>query len=182
MIRVALLRGINVGGQRKIQMSHLRAAFERAGAEHVRSYIASGNVIFVDERPTQGLTDELEAAIEADFGFAVPVLLLSLDRMQRIRDAIPPGWASDATMRADVWFLWPDVDGPDIIERLPIRDEVDDVRYVSGAVLWHVHAQDLGRSGRSRVVGTDVYPSITIRNVNTVRKLTALMESQAGQG
>ena len=44
---IALLRGINVGGQRMVKMSLLKAAFEAAGFNHVKTYINSGNVLFV---------------------------------------------------------------------------------------------------------------------------------------
>lgn len=43
---IALLRGINVGGKRKVQMNLLRTAFEDAGFTNVRTYINSGNVLF----------------------------------------------------------------------------------------------------------------------------------------
>jgi uncharacterized protein (DUF1697 family) len=182
VIRVALLRGINVGGHRRMEMARLRSTIERAGARRVHTYIASGNVIFDDDRPKQELTAELEAAIASEFGFDVPLLVLDIDKMRRIREAIPDDWLSDKTMRADAWFLWPDADEPDVIERLPVRDGVDEVRYVPGAVLWTVEAEQLTRSGRTRMVGTVLYRSVTVRSVNTVRKLTLLMQSDAEQG
>ncbi|MFZ0012812.1 MAG: DUF1697 domain-containing protein, partial [Acidimicrobiia bacterium] len=50
MIYVALLRGINVGGKNKVEMSRLKETFEAAGAETVSTYINSGNVIFSSDR------------------------------------------------------------------------------------------------------------------------------------
>jgi uncharacterized protein (DUF1697 family) len=61
---VALLRGINVGGNRIIKMTDLRAMFERAGATNVETYIQSGNVVFTHAaRSAAKLTVMLEAAL-----------------------------------------------------------------------------------------------------------------------
>jgi len=43
---IAFLRGINVGGHKKIPMAQLRASLSKAGLEHVQTYIQSGNVVF----------------------------------------------------------------------------------------------------------------------------------------
>ncbi len=58
MTYVALLRGINVGGNRKVEMKRLKATFERAGFADVRTYINSGNVIFGSESTDAASTRE----------------------------------------------------------------------------------------------------------------------------
>ena len=66
---VALLRGINVGGNRTVEMKRLKAALECIGLDDVRTYINSGNVIFEsDEVDRPRLAGVLEDAIAADFG------------------------------------------------------------------------------------------------------------------
>ena len=73
---VALLRGINVGGARKVPMSDLRASFAALGHTDVRTYIQSGNVVFGARSGTAArVRAALEARIAADFGFEVTVLL-----------------------------------------------------------------------------------------------------------
>jgi len=73
---VALLRGINVGGSRKVPMAGLRTLFTEAGCEGVTTYIQSGNVVFSHPayRPAE-LAADLEARIRAATGFEVPVVL-----------------------------------------------------------------------------------------------------------
>lgn len=176
MIYVALLRGINVGGNKKVDMTTLKTTFENAGAENVRTYINSGNVIFGDDRPAAELADTLEKAIETEFGFHVKVLLRDIDGIRRLEDAIPDDWVNDKTERTDVWFLWEDHDSPDVIERLTIKDGIDEVFYVEGAVVWRADGAQLTKSGRGKVIGTELYKSLTARNVNTVRKIRSLME------
>jgi uncharacterized protein (DUF1697 family) len=75
---LALVRGINVGGNRKLPMADLRAVFAEAGATDVVTYIQSGNVVFEHAaRAPEKLSAELAARIEAATGFAVPVMLRS---------------------------------------------------------------------------------------------------------
>lgn len=80
---IALLRGINVGGKRKVQMNLLRTAFEDAGFTNVRTYISSGNVLF--ETPETELT-ELVAVCDqlmvTTFGFSVRIAIVTADYEQ----------------------------------------------------------------------------------------------------
>jgi uncharacterized protein (DUF1697 family) len=179
-IYVALLRGINVGGNRKVEMSRLKVTFERAGAGDVRTYINSGNVIFTDGRDPGDLDAILEGAIEEEFGFHVEVLLRDLGAMRSLVDAIPDDWVNDKTQRTDVWFLWDDHDTPEVIDQLTIRDRIDEVFYIPGAIVWCADGEQLTRSGRGKVIGTKLYKSLTARNVNSVRKIHSLMEDLAG--
>jgi uncharacterized protein (DUF1697 family) len=180
MIHAALLRGINVGGKNKVEMARLRDVFRQAGLTAVRTYINSGNVIFSESRKgTSRLMSELETAIEQEFGFPVRVLVKTLDEMVVIADAIPADWVTDRVMRCDVMFLWEDHDDPGIIASLPVREGIDQVIYAPGAVIWQVDAANLTRSGRTRVIGGQMYKASTVRNANTTRTLVELMR-QAG--
>lgn len=178
MIAVGLLRGINVGGKNKVDMRDLRSAVEQAGMTRVRTYINTGNVIFSTRaRNIARLQTRLETAVAERFGLRVKVLVRELDRMRAVADSLPPEWVNDKAAKCDVLFLWEDVDRPDVLEELDIRPGIDDVRYVPGAVLWHVDREQLTRSGMMRLVGTPLYQKTTIRNCNTVRKLVQLMEA-----
>jgi uncharacterized protein (DUF1697 family) len=180
MTYVALLRGINVGGNNQIGMKALKAGFERLGMTAVRTYIASGNVIFEDETtPAADLMSTFEDLIKHDFGLSIRVLVKDRQAMTSIVMALPPDWANDSAMRCDVIFLWPDLDRPELIEELPVKQGIDEVRYVPGAVLWRIDRPNVTRSGLGKVVGTPNYRSMTIRNCNTTRKLLELMDQQS---
>jgi uncharacterized protein (DUF1697 family) len=176
MTYVALLRGINVGGNNKVDMKQLEATFERAGLREVRTYINSGNVIFSSaaRRPAQ-LRRTLESAIESEFGFAVPTLLRNAPQVQSVVVALPETWANDAAAKTDVIFLSEEIDSRAILEELTIVPGIDDVRYVPGAILRHVERSKAARSGLLKLVGTPLYAQMTVRNCNTVRKIAALM-------
>ena len=180
MTSLALLRGINVGGKNKVEMGRLRSVFAQLGLEDVRTYINTGNVIF-DAGSNSGsdLVTDLERAITNEFGLELKVLVRGIDSMRKIARALPEDWTNDSEVKCDVLFLWEDVDEPAVLDTLSLREGVDDVVYVPGAVLWRVDRAHYARSGMSKLVGTKLYKSMTVRNCNTVRRLIAMMEDEA---
>jgi uncharacterized protein (DUF1697 family) len=177
MLYLALLRGINVGGQSMVKMADLRATFEGLGLKDVRTYINSGNVLFETRaKVRRRLVRRIEAAIEPLIGQPVAVLLRTREEMDALVRALPDDWVNDSSMRCDVWFLAPGVDEPSVVDRFPTKPEIEDVRYVDGAVIWRIDRANLSRSRMSKLVGTDVYKQMSARNANTVRKLHALMQ------
>ncbi len=178
MIYVALLRGINVGGKNKVDMKELKTVFEQAGMRAIRTYINSGNVVFSSRaRSRVKLATHLEEAIAARFGFDVKVLVRDLNGMRTVVSAIPADAINDQTMKCDVMFLWDEVDRPDVLDDLTIKPQIDEVRYVPGAIVWKVDRDAVTRSGMMKLAGTALYKQMTIRNCNTARKLLELMEA-----
>ena len=83
---IALLRGINVSGQKKIKMSELKTLFESLGFQNVETYIQSGNVIFSSkEKSTSNIAGIISSAIENKYNFDVQVLILT---QQEINQAL----------------------------------------------------------------------------------------------
>ena len=177
MVYVALLRGINVGGNNKIEMARLKSVFEGLGFQNVRTYINSGNVIFdSDLRDVLKLVVQIEAAIEKNFKLPIKVVVRDLPTILSTVDAIPETWVNDSHMKCDVMFLWQDADSEAVLDRLVIKPDIDDVKYVPGAIIWRVDKPLVTRSGMMKMAGTQLYKQMTIRNVNTARKLAKLMQ------
>ncbi|HNS43117.1 MAG TPA: DUF1697 domain-containing protein [Taishania sp.] len=87
---IAILRGINVSGQKIIKMDALRQLFENSGFSNVRTYIQSGNVLFSSEQTNTSELEQLIATqIEKEFGFQVPVLILTHLELQQIVENNP---------------------------------------------------------------------------------------------
>jgi len=81
---VAFLRGINIG-KRQVKMEELQAAFQALGFEAVRTYIASGNVVFEAlEQDSATLTKKIEQKLAKQFGFDISVMLRSLSDLQKL--------------------------------------------------------------------------------------------------
>jgi uncharacterized protein (DUF1697 family) len=73
---IAILRGINVGGHKKVPMKELKNLFETLEYKDVTTYIQSGNVVFKssDNKSAETISAEIEEAIRQKFGFDVPVI------------------------------------------------------------------------------------------------------------
>ncbi|MEK3885727.1 DUF1697 domain-containing protein [Paenibacillus sp. PL2-23] len=179
MVYIALLRGINVGGNNKIEMKRLKLTFQSLGLSQVVTYINTGNIIFTDDRAAskQELADKLEEAIHADFGLSIKVMIRTIDEIRTIMDKLPPDWTNDTTMKSDVLFLWDEVNNESTLQGLAMNPQVDRILYVDGAILWSCDRKNTGRSGMVKIIGTKLYSQVTIRNVNTTRKIYALMQA-----
>jgi len=176
---VALLRGINVGGKAKVEMARLKICFEGLGLTSVATYMNSGNVLFeTGAKDRKRLIGRIERAIEKEFGFRVPLVLRTSAELARVTKSIPRTWVTDQRMRCDIMFLWPEADSRSILGKVPVRLELEDLKYVPGALVWRIDRCDAGKSKVSKVIGSDLYKQLTIRNINTVRKLEGLMRGR----
>lgn len=178
---VALLRGINVGGNNIIRMSDLKVCFERQGFSGVATYIQSGNVLFLtDERDSDRLTDRVEKTLSKQFGYKARVVLVSHAGLKAAVAAAPEGFGQEpAKYRYDVIFLRKPLTAPEAIKGVSVKEGVD--RAVAGRqVLYFSRLISRATESRlARIVGTPAYQNMTIRNWNTTVKLHALLDALA---
>lgn len=170
---VLLLRGINVGGSNRFEMPRLRALIEGLGCSNVSTYINTGNVFLESQQEQISLQTRIAQAIEEEFGLSVPILLKAQSEIDSIAAAIPSDWHNDTEYRADVAYLFPEIDPEAILTDLPFRQEYTEVHHTAGALLWRVKRTDYNRSSLSKIVGHRLYQLMTVRNVNTARKLAS---------
>src|SRR5262249_6440386 len=157
-------------------MARLREVFEGLGFADVRTFINSGNVIFRSRaRSGPSLVGRIEGAIEEAFGFEVRVVVWDVDRYDQLVDALPANCVDDETARCNVLFLWPEVDRRQVLDELPWNPDIEEVTYLPGAVIWRYERRYATKSRMTRMVGTDLYRKLSIRNSNTVRKLHTLI-------
>lgn len=169
---VALLRGINVGTTKRIEMKKLKAMFEKNGFENVSTYINSGNVLFESTKKKQMIHDEIKLNLHNKFGFDIPILIKTIKELQQIVDKIPTTWVNDETQRTDVAYLFDTVDSIEIISKLPFQKEYIDVRYTKGALFWNVLRNNYNKSHLNKLIGHELYQYMTVRNINTARYLS----------
>ena len=87
---IAFLRGINVGGHRKLPMAELRLLLSSIGLMDVKTYIQSGNVVFKsNESDVVKLSRDIEKAIQTKFEFEVPVLVVTYHTLMEILQTNP---------------------------------------------------------------------------------------------
>jgi uncharacterized protein (DUF1697 family) len=176
---VALLRGINVGGNHRVLKAEFKAVLENLGFQNVMIYINSGNAVFsCDDVP---VASDVQAVLETHFGFSIPTLILSGEKIKAIAAAIPSAWTNDAPQpdkagyKSDVLYLFDEVNSPDVLERIGYKPEVETMYYVDGAVLANISRVNQSKYSLLRVVGTPLYRQMTIRNITTAKKLAELV-------
>lgn len=176
MVFIALLRGVNVGGNRKVEMKKLKKIFEFLDYSNVITYLNSGNIVFESTKKQEVVQNEILKNIENEFGFPIQTLVKSDREIRKINNAIPKEWENNAEQKTDVAFLFPEVDSKIIIDELPIKKEFIDIRYVKGAIIWNVKKKEYNKSHLNKVVGIKLYKQMTVRNVNTVRRLVEISQ------
>jgi uncharacterized protein (DUF1697 family) len=138
-IHAALLRGINVGGNNIIPMAQLAQTFEKLGFASVKTFIASGNVIFATpKQDLRKLENTIEKALVKQFDYGAKVVVKSKSEMDVILKAIDKAWSKklDAATRYYVMFLRHAVDKKTVIDQFQPRAGIETLVYVPGALLW----------------------------------------------
>ena len=171
---VALLRGINAGGNRRVPMTELRELFTQMGFQNVVTYINSGNVVFdSSDVPSK---EQIMQTLTKTFGFDIDTLVLNSEQIEAIADDIPDAWQNNRDeQKSDVLYLFDNVNSPKILEDIGYRPDIETLIYTNHAILSNVSRQNQSRSSLQKIIGTPLYRRVTVRNVNTTRKLAELV-------
>jgi uncharacterized protein (DUF1697 family) len=174
--RVALLRGINVGGRNAVPMVELRSLCHELGWTDVHTFIQSGNVVFRAAAPPSDLERDLEQAIDAAFGMTIPVIIRTAAEWQLYIGGNPFPDASRSEPNRVMLALSKDMPNPDAAAALQARANSSERVVLEGGALWVHFGDGAGKSKLStalfdRLVGSPV----TMRNWRTVVKLGELM-------
>ena len=86
---IAFLRGINVGGKNKINMTDLKRELEAIGLVNVETYIQSGNIIFQSDENENYLLQIIEHTVQSNFGVSTSAILRSADELEQIIQNCP---------------------------------------------------------------------------------------------
>lgn len=168
---IALLRGINVGKSLRIDMKNLKEMFESLGYNSVSTYINSGNIIFDSIEDRESILKKITDSFNKEFHAEIPILIKTEQEMKDIAAAIPEEWQNDPVHKADVAYLFQQIDTPETIDELPVRKEFLDIRYVKGAIFWYVDRINYNNAHLNKIVSHRYYQLMTVRNVNTARFL-----------
>lgn len=179
-VYVALLRGVNVGGNNMISMGALRESFARLGFEKVASYINSGNIIFsTKENDARKLEKKIEQMLEKEYELGSKVVIRSLDEMNQLVESLPRSWGGDSNRRYNVIFLRHTIDSEEILKDVPVKEDIEEVLYRPGTLLWSAHVDSINRTNMLKLASRKMYLDMTVRNTNTTKKLCELMKKAA---
>jgi uncharacterized protein (DUF1697 family) len=162
---VALLRAINVGGTGKLPMSDLKKLCEAAGFTKVKTYIASGNVVFEAAMTEAEVVAALDRELTAYAGKPVGVVVRTAAEMTAVLEANPfPGAAPNFTVAI-------------FLDRPPAKDALDGVVAPDGEEVRlgkrEIYVYYPNRQGRSKLK-LPAAKAGTARNINTVGTLARM--------
>jgi uncharacterized protein (DUF1697 family) len=178
-VYIALLRGINVGGKNRLPMKELAAILEGVGAQKVRTYIQSGNAVFVHkDADGSTLSARIGKEVGKRHGFEPQVLLLSLDDLDQAirRNPFPEAEKDPVTLH--VGFLAGVPAHPDVKALEAVRGERERFRLVGR--VFYLHAPDgIGRSKLAARAERLLGVPMTDRNWKSVVAIRALADGLA---
>ncbi|TXN38128.1 DUF1697 domain-containing protein [Flagellimonas hymeniacidonis] len=171
---IALLRGINVGGQKKIKMADLRQTLERSGLQNVKTYIQSGNIVFDSEMSKiEEIQDSIYDAILSDFGFEVPILVVTGGEIERILKENP---FINKTTENNLYFV--------LLKEVPNQSLVDEFNaisfdhedfYITDNCVYLCCKRGYGNAKlNNNLIERMLKVSATARNLRTMQKLLEL--------
>ena len=174
---VALLRGINVGGNKQVAMADLRALLAGLGYTDVRTHLNSGNAVFTSAATEPAaLASEIERGIQAALAMSVRCLVRSRDELRAVVDGNPLTEVATDGSRLAVLFLSESPD-PALLAAHDPRDLAPETIRLGDRAIYHwcpdgfLAAPDVGGFVQKHWKAT-----VTARNWNTVRKLAEMVE------
>jgi uncharacterized protein (DUF1697 family) len=175
MVRYAVfLRGINVGGNKKVPMAELKKMLEKMGFADVKTLLASGNVMLSSKKENiTALTKRISGAIEKEFGFPVPVLIREMTRLEEMASLDPfKGITVTKDIRLYVTFL---SESPKTKLKIPYTSEDKCFRIfrVEDDVIYTVLdlSKGSGTVDAMAIVEKEFGKLVTTRNWNTIEKM-----------
>ncbi len=177
MKQVAILRGINVGGKRKILMTDLKELFKELGFSDIVTYIQSGNVIFNVNRPINNLelATTIESAISDKFGFDVPVIVRTHDEIQEILTSNP--FLKDNGVDVNTLYLTflKEIPEPKYVEAIEAFDPAPDKYIMRGRHVFILYSERYSQSKLTNdFFEKKLKTSATTRNWKTIMKIAEL--------
>ena len=177
-IYIALLRGINVGGNNPLPMKALAAMLETLGARQVQTYIQSGNAVFQSavKNPLQ-LSKRFSAEIKKQHGFEPQVLVLELDTVKQAaaENPFPEAEINPATLH--IGFLATPATDPDLAKLMSLKT-VSERFHLNDRALYLHTPEGLGNSKLATRAEKHIGVAMTIRNWRTLSKIIEMADAQ----
>ena len=176
---VALLRGINVGGNNKVVMSELREQIAAEGFTNVRTYINSGNLLFEagPDTPREDVAQAIEDVLARHYDFPIRLALLTAQEYLAQLEELPDWWHGEVARR-DALFYTRGLDRSHVRERIEAMELGDEAVYFGEhAVFWGKFDEKsfLKTAYHKRLLREDFYREVTIRSGSTVEKIAAML-------
>jgi uncharacterized protein (DUF1697 family) len=172
---IALLKGINVGGHKKVPMAELRELLLKLGFNDVRTYIQSGNVILQSsEKDAKKIEQKIKNALLNHFGFEVSVLVITRPILKRIFDNSP---FIDEDKKSSYFVLLHDTPEDDLVKIASEKIYEDETYHIIENCIYYYSAKGFGKAKfNANFFERKLKTFATARNYNTMLKLLSLSE------
>ena len=175
---VALLRGINISGKNKIPMAELKKEFERLGFIEVKTHMNTGNVVFSSgEEDIENITEQIGTTIKKQFGFDIPVFVISREKLEDILHNAPDWWGNDNKEIYDnLIFIMPPTRFSDVYAEIgEPKKELEKIESYKEVIFWSFSRKDYQKTNWwSKTASANISAKLTIRTANTVRKIVKM--------
>lgn len=175
---LALLRGINVGGNNQISMPRLKAAMEQQGFQNVLTYINSGNIFFESPLELPAAQAACEDLILREFDLNIAVGILTAEALRKALAHAPDWWNKDVDSTHNAIFVIPPAAAEEICAFAgEINPDYEKTASYGNVIFWSAPLKTFSRTRWSKISKNKaLYRQITIRNANTALKLAELCQ------
>jgi uncharacterized protein (DUF1697 family) len=172
---IALIRGINVGGHKKIRMADVKTLCEGLGLDDVRTHLQSGNVVFRTTKTDRArLAKDLEKALAMD----ARVILRSAEEIRKVVAANPMAGEAERNPSAFIVVFLDEKPSAKAMQALRDAYSGPELMQLHGAELYILYGEGMGRSKLTNaLIERKLGVAGTARNWNTVKKLVEMSES-----
>lgn len=172
---IAMLRGINVSGQKLIKMADLRESMTRLGLEDVATYVQSGNILFnTQDTDLRVIAERISSQIKKDFTFDVPCIVRSAEYFKKVltnNDFLQQGRDEK---RCYVTFLEEEPD-PMHVQKIDSQQYAPEEFIIKGDLLYFYSPDGYGKAKmNNNFFEQKLRVKATTRNWNSVNKLYEL--------
>lgn len=176
---IALLRGINVSGQKQIKMSELKTLFEEIRFQQVETYIQSGNVIFSSrEKADTKIANTISSGIKNKFNFDVQVIVLRAENIEYVIKNNPFAKMKKDTERFYVTFL-SGIPSSDNIKKLNSVEFSPEEYFIDGKYIYLFFPNGYGKSKlNNNLFENKLKVFGTTRNWKTIKAISELVNPQ----
>ena len=180
-VYIALLRGVNVGGNNTVSMPQLKETFQEAGFTDVQTYINSGNVLFLSNSNSQDVQAVCESLVFNRFGLQTSVAVITAAELADALAHAPKWWGMPNGCKHNAIFVIAPASASEVCAEVgEIKPAYENVAYYGKLIFWSAPMETFSRTRWSKVSKSKTYQSITIRNSNTAFKLMQLAEKLSG--
>ncbi len=177
---ISVLRGINVGGKRKILMVDLKMLYEKLGFSNITTYIQSGNVFFDSDQEENEISRKIEKAIIDHYGFTVPVIIRTLAEMETIFADNPFLKLQDTNIENLHLTFLSEAPSSELLDKIKKVDiGLDKIKIIHNNAYIYIYGKFLESKISNALFEKNLKVSATNRNWRTVSKLVEIAKNES---